>query len=43
MRNYCIAQETQYSVMTYTGKESKRVDIHNTDLLCCTAETNAIL
>ena len=43
IRTYCIAQETQYSVMTYMGKESKRVDIHNTDSLCCTAETNTTL
>ena len=31
---------SQYSVMTYMGKESKKVDICITDSLCCTAETN---
>ena len=32
-----------HSVMTYTGKESKRVDICITDSLCTTAETNTTL
>ena len=33
---------TKYSVMTYMGKESKRVDIYLylTDSLFCTVETN---
>ena len=31
---------SQYSVMTYMGKESKKVDICITDSLCCTTETN---
>ena len=48
MRTYCIAQGlTQYSVMAYMGKESKkkRVDtcICITDSLCCTPETNTTL
>ena len=41
---YCTAQGTQYSAMTYMGKESKkRVGrcIYITDLLCCIPETNA--
>lgn len=37
---------TQYSVMTYMGKESKKgvdISIHTTDSLCYTEESNATL
>ena len=43
---YNTGNSTQYSVMTYMGKESKkRVDIciWITDSLCCTPETNTTL
>ena len=41
---YTLAQETtQYSVMAYMGKESKKVDTCITDSLCCTPETNMTL
>ena len=43
---YSTGNSTQYSVMAYTGKESKkRVDICIciTDSLCCTPETNKTL
>ena len=44
-------RHTQYSVMTYMGKESKKEWTHVCicictdviDLLCCAAETNTIL
>ena len=45
-RLYSTGNSTQYSVMTYMGKESKkRVDtcICITDSLRCTAETNTTL
>ena len=40
---YSTENSTQYSVMTYMGKESKRVDRCMTDSLCCTPETNTTL
>ena len=41
---YSTGNSTQYSVMAYMGKESKkRVDICITDSLCCTPETNTTL
>ena len=40
---YSTENSTQYSVMTYTGKEFKRVGICMTDSLCCTPETNNIV
>ena len=38
---YCTGNSTQYSVITYMGNESKRVDIClcTTDSLCCTVES----
>ena len=46
MRTYCIAQETQCSVVTYMGKESKKrvyPCICIADSLCCTVEANTTL
>ena len=42
---YSPGNSTRYSVMTYMGKESKKVDIciYTTDSLCCMPETNATL
>ena len=42
---YSTGNSTQYSVMAYMGKESKKVDICIciTDSLCCTPETNTTL
>ena len=43
---YSTGNSTQYSVMTYMGKESKKewiICICITDSLCCRAETNTTL
>ena len=43
---YSTVTSTQYPVITYMGKESKRVDkwfIYITDSLCCIVETNTTL
>ena len=40
---YSTGNSTEYSVMAYMGKESKRVDICITDSLCCTPETDITL
>ena len=40
---YSTGNSTQYSVMTYVGKESKKEWIYITDSLCCTPETNTTL
>ena len=43
---YSTGNSTQYSVMAYMGKESKKrmdICICITDSLCCTPETNTAL
>ena len=41
---YSTGNSTQYPIMTFMGKESKkRVDICITDSFCCTPETNTPL
>ena len=40
---YSTGNSTQYSVMAFRGKESKKVYICITDSLCCTPETNTTL
>ena len=42
---YSTGNSTQYSVITYMGKEAKKADIYvcTTDSLCCTPETNTRL
>ena len=44
---YSTGNSTQYSVMTYMGKNLKKewiyIYIHITDSLCCTPETNTTL
>ena len=40
---YSTENSTQYSVMTYVGKESEKGGICLTDLLSCTAEINTTL
>ena len=40
---YNTENSTQNSVMTYKGKEPKKVDVCVTDSLCCIPETNTTL
>ena len=43
---YSTGNSTQYSVMAYLGKETKKrgaIGIHITDSLCYTPETNTIV
>ena len=40
---YNTENSTQNSVMTYKGKEPKKVDVCVTDSLCCILETNTTL
>ena len=40
---YSTGNTTQHSIMTYMGKESKKVPICTTDSLCHTAGSNTIV